>query len=233
MRGRPLIAVLFVQMLVTGCTPSIDRSGADAAPAGSPARSTASPAPSQTSSPPSGGAAPSGTPTRTPRQSGTTSGAGQPGSEIRRTDWPDVTIGNLRFCGGDATVRFRNGTNGFDIPCTILPYGARPFYADFIAEEPANAPATEDALVLVELGNPGAARRQALVPVQLADGNPPRYAWPVIAGDQPSPSGDRAMTFLSYRVVNGLVEAKVRRLDGGTETRRWRRVDGAGNWERF
>ena len=58
-------------------------------------------------------------------------------------------------------MTFRNGSNGFDIPCTILPGGAQPVYAEFVVEEPANEPSTEDALVLVELGNPGAARRHA------------------------------------------------------------------------
>ncbi|MDO3703221.1 hypothetical protein Q3W71_16230 [Micromonospora sp. C28SCA-DRY-2] len=156
-------------------------------------------------------------------------------SEIRRTDWPNAAIRNLAFCGeSDRTVTFRNGSNGADVPCRILPGGARPVYAEFVVEEPANAPSTEDALVLVELGNPGAARQQALVPVQLSDGGRGRYAWPVIKGDPPSAAGDRMMTFTSYRVLpGGIVEATVRRLDGGTETRRWRKADGSGNWERF
>ncbi|MFF0470994.1 hypothetical protein ACFYPX_26595 [Micromonospora zamorensis] len=96
------------------------------------------------------------------------------------------------------------------MPCRILPGGARPVYAEFIVEEPANAPSTEDALVLVELGNPDASRRQALVPVQLADNGRNRYAWPVILGDASSPAGDRVMTFVSYRVVGQNVEATVR-----------------------
>ncbi|MBQ0989529.1 hypothetical protein PSH03_002766 [Micromonospora sp. PSH03] len=57
-------------------------------------------------------------------------------------------------------------------------------------------------------------------------------AWPVILGDDSSPLGDRVMTFVSYRVVGEDVQATVRKLDGGTETRRWRRADGSGNWER-
>lgn len=143
-------------------------------------------------------------------------------------------IRGLKFCGeSDDSVSFRNGSNGLDVPCRILPGGARPVYAEFIVEEPANAPSTEDALVLVELGNPDAARRQALVPVQLADNGRNRQAWPVILGDDSSPTGDRVMTFVSYRVVGENVEATVRKLDGNTETRRWRKADGSGNWERY
>ncbi|MET8463144.1 hypothetical protein [Micromonospora zamorensis] len=41
------------------------------------------------------------------------------------------------------------------------------------------------------------------------------------------------MTFVSYRVVGQNVEATVRKLDGNTETRRWRKADGSGNWERY
>ncbi|WP_433112777.1 hypothetical protein [Micromonospora sp. CA-246542] len=119
------------------------------------------------------------------------------------------------------------------MPCKILPGGARPVYAEFVVEEPANAPSTEDALVLVELGNPDAARRQALVPVQLAEDGRGLNARPVIQGDAPSASGGQVMTFTSYRVVDEHVEATVRRLDGGSETRRWRKVNFAGDWERF
>jgi hypothetical protein len=140
----------------------------------------------------------------------------------------------LRFCGeSDDVVQFRNGSNGFDIPCRILPGGARPVYGEFLVEEPANAPVREDALVLVELGNPGAARQQALVPVQVAYDGRTREAWPVIEGDPSSPSGDRVMTFTSYRIEDFTVVATVKRLDGKTETRRYRLAGMYGPWERF
>lgn len=234
MRGKLLSGVMLTLTFVAGCTSSVDRVGGEAAPAGSPAGS-ASPstpgAPAPTSSGPSAPATRSSTPESPVTR---TSGPATQESEIRRTNWPNAVIRNLKFCGeSDDSVSFRNGSNGFDVPCKILPGGARPVYAEFIVEEPANAPSTEDALVLVELGNPDAARRQALVPVQLADNGRNRYAWPVILGDDSSPSGDRVMTFVSYRVVGQNVEATVRKLDGNTETRRWRKADGSGNWERY
>lgn len=234
MRGKLLSGVVLTFTFVAGCTSSVDRVGGEAAPAGSPAGS-ASPltpgAPAPTSSGPSAPATPSSTPEAAVTR---TSGPATQQSEIRRTNWPNVVIRNLKFCGeSDDSVSFRNGSNGFDVPCTILPGGARPVYAEFIVEEPANAPSTEDALVLVELGNPNAARRQALVPVQLADNGRNRYAWPVILGDKSSSSGNQVMTFVSYRVVGQNVEATVRKLDGGTETRRWRKADGSGSWERY
>ena len=230
MRTRPLITALLVPMVLTGCSAPIDRSGAEAGPAGSPsARASSSPSQASSSKPSATGS--TGTPTRAADP--TASGARRPGTQIRRTDWPDAVIRNLGFCGEvGGTVRFRNGSNGNDIPCTILPNGARPVYADFVAEEPANAPATEDALLLVELGNPGAARQQALAPIQLGYDGRTLEAGPVIKGDQPDATGTRVMTFLSYRVVGGHVEATVRRLDGRTETRRWRGI-GGGAWERF
>ncbi|WP_330466524.1 hypothetical protein [Micromonospora zamorensis] len=234
MRGKLISGVVLTLTIVTGCTSSVDRVGGEAAPAGSPAGS-ASPstpgAPAPTSSGPSAPATRSSTPEAAATR---TSGPATQESEIRRTNWPNAAIRNLRFCGeSDDSVSFRNGSNGLDVPCRILPGGARPVYAEFIVEEPANAPSTEDALVLVELGNPDASRRQALVPVQLGDNGRNRYAWPVILGDDPSPAGDRVMTFVSYRVVGQNVEATVRKLDGNTETRRWRKADGSGNWERY
>jgi hypothetical protein len=234
MRGKLISGVVLTLTFVTGCTSSVDRVGGGAAPAGSPAGS-ASPstpgAPAPTSSGPSAPATRSSSPEAAATR---TSGPATQESEIRRTNWPNAVIRNLRFCGeSDDSVSFRNGSNGLDVPCRILPGGARPVYAEFIVEEPANAPSTEDALVLVELGNPDASRRQALVPVQLADNGRNRYAWPVILGDDSSPTGDRVMTFVSYRVVGQNVEATVRKLDGNTETRRWRKADGSGNWERF
>lgn len=231
MRGKLLPGVALTLTFVAGCTSSVDRVGGEAAPAGSPAGASPSTpgAPAPTSSAPSAPAS-----TSTPGAAVTrTTGPATQTSVIRQTDWPDAVIRNLKFCAEADPVRFRNGSNGLDVPCRILPGGARPVYAEFIVEEPANAPSTEDALVLVELGNRDAARRQALVPVQLADNGRDRYAWPVILGDDSSPSGNQVMTFVSYRVVGQNVEATVRKLDGGTETRRWRKADGSGNWERY
>ncbi|MEU8181331.1 hypothetical protein AB0B85_00305 [Micromonospora sp. NPDC049044] len=232
MRGKLLVGTALTVTFVAGCTTSVDRVGGDAAPAGSPSGS-ASPSVSTAPTTASSGAPTTGSPT--PDAPGTsTSGPAAQVSEIRRTDWPNAVIRKLDFCGeSDDSVAFRNGSNGFDVPCRILPAGARPVYGEFIVEEPANAPSTEDALVLVELGNPNAARRQALVPVQLSDNGRGRYAWPVIKGDAPGSSGAQVMTFVSYRLVGQNVEATVRRLDGGTETRRWRKADGSGNWERY
>ncbi|MEU7919579.1 hypothetical protein [Micromonospora zamorensis] len=234
MRGKLISGVVLTLTFVTGCTSSVDRVGGEAAPAGSPAGS-ASPstpgAPAPTSSGPSAPATRSSSPEAAATR---TSGPATRESEIRRTNWPNAVIRSLEFCGeSDDSVSFRNGSNGLDVPCRILPGGARPVYADFVTEEPANAPKTEDALVLVELGNPDAARRQALVPVQLSYNGKERYARPVILGDDSSPTGDRVMTFISYRVVDQSVQATVRKLDGSTETRRWRTIDFAGNWERY
>lgn len=236
MRYGTLTSMALSLTIVTGCTPATERLDGDAAPAGSASPSASAADPSASSAAATGSPRPSGSASRTgPTASATpTSGSGAQPSGIRRTDWPNAVIRNLRFCGeSDDSVRFRDGSNGFDVPCTMLPGGSRPVYAEFVVEEPANAPSTEDALVLVELGNPGAARRQALVPVQLSEDGRGLYAWPVIQGDAPSADGGQAMTFTSYRVVGEHVEATVRRLDGGSETRRWRKADGSGNWERF
>ncbi|WP_328653619.1 hypothetical protein OG598_07065 [Micromonospora sp. NBC_00330] len=234
MRGNLLVGAMLTLTFVAGCTSPVERVGGDAGPAGSPSTGAS---PSASSAPATGSAGPSAPATRsaTPSAPATrTSRPAAPVSEIRRTNWPNAVIRDLKFCGeSDDSVVFRNGSNGLDIPCRILPNGARPVYADFLTEEPANAPSTEDALVLVELGNPDAARRQALVPVQLSYDGRERYARPIILGDNSSPSGDRVMTFVSYRVVGQDVQATVRKLDGGTETRRWRTVDFAGNWERY
>jgi hypothetical protein len=232
MRGKLLVGAALTVSFVAGCTPSVDRVGGDAVPAGSPSgRASPSTTAASTTASPSAPATDSPTPGAPATR---TSGPAAQVSEIRRTNWPNAVIRKLDFCGeSDDSVAFRNGSNGLDVPCRILPGGARPVYGEFIVEEPANAPSTEDALVLVELGNRDAARRQALVPVQLSDNGRGRYAWPVIKGDQPGSSVDQVMTFVSYRLVGQNVEATVRKLDGGTETRRWRKADGSGNWERY
>ncbi|MFG1867095.1 hypothetical protein [Micromonospora arborensis] len=217
MRDELLIGMALSLTFATGCTSSTDSLGGDAAASGSSSGSGSLTSPSASSASATG-----------------TSGSGAETSGIRQTDWPNAVIRKLSFCGeSDDSVTFRDGSNGFDVPCRILPEGAQPVYAEFIVEEPANAPSTEDALVLVELGNPNAARRQALVPVQLSDDGTSRYAWPVILGDDSSASGDQAMTFISYQVVGEHVEATVRNLDGSTENRRWRKYNGSGNWERY
>ncbi|MEV7327571.1 hypothetical protein [Micromonospora sp. NPDC093244] len=247
MRARLLAGVLSGLTILAGCSSPIDRLGGDAAPAGSPRGTATLSQPSASSAPVPGATEPSasttdGSRTGTPVARSATPGAPTPGtpragvqaSDIRETDWRNAVISNLGFCGAPGeTVTFRDGSNGYDIPCTMLPGGAQPVYAEFVAEEPANAPSTEDALVLIELGSPDAARQQALVPVQLSDDGRGRYAWPIIKGDRSSSTGAQAMTFLSYRVVGQSVEATVRTLDGSTETRRWRKADGSGNWERY
>ncbi|MFF0151687.1 hypothetical protein [Micromonospora sp. NPDC005203] len=225
MRGRLLVGVVLTLTFVGGCTSPFDRVGGDAAPAGSPSASV-SPTPSDPAS-----TTPSPTAPASPTPATRTTGPAKPLSEIRRTDWPNAVIGNLKFCGGsDDTVRFRNGSNGAPVPCRILPGGARPVYAEFVVEEPANAPSTEDALILVELGDPGSRRAQALVPVQLSYNGKERNAWPYIVGDSDGP--DEIETFISYRVVDQDVQATVRKLDGSTEKRQWRKADGGGRWER-
>ncbi|RKN31557.1 hypothetical protein D7044_14625 [Micromonospora musae] len=153
---------------------------------------------------------------------------------IRETHWRNANVRLLPFCGeSDDVVAFRDGSNGHDIPCRILPGGARPVYGEFLVEEPANAQSREDALVLVELGNPGAARQQALVPVQLGSDGQTLEAWPVIRGDAPSAAGDKMMTFTSYRLAGQTVVTTVKRLDGKTENRRYRQAGMYGPWEQF
>jgi hypothetical protein len=196
--------------------------------------------PIATASPPPTTSGPTG-PSGSASGGATASQPATPGSDrssrpgqIRQTDWSNAYIRGLDFCGEvDDGVQFRNGSNGLDIPCVILPGGARPVYAEFLVEEPANRPATEDALVLVELGNQSGARQQALVPVAISADGRTLVAWPVIEGDRPSPMGNQVMTFTAYRVEQGTVVATVTRLDGTAETRRYRQGGMFGPWERF
>ena len=208
------LSVLGVLLILSGCAAGQPSVPASSGPASSGPASSAPPTVS--SAPPA--------PT-----------SAQARDDIRDTDWRDATVRDLDFCGvTDAEVTFRDGTNGFDIPCLMLPGDARPVYADFLTEEPANAPKTEDALLLVELGNPGAARQQALVPVQLGDDGRTLNARPAIEGDEPSPAGDQVMTFTAYRVEDdNTVTATVRTRAGRTETRRYRQADGTPTWERI
>ncbi len=223
--------------VLAGAAASVAAMAAVAGIASLPDAHTTPVAPPSPPSPPasaSGPAAPPSTGAATPPPS--TPGSARTGrpSQIRQVDWRNASIQGLDFCGeNDDVVQFRNGTNGNDIPCVILPAGARPVYAEFLVEEPANRPATEDALVLVELGNQDAARRQALVPVAVAADGRALIAWPVIMGDEPSPMGDKVMTFTAYRVEQNVVVATVKRLDGTVETRRYRQGGMFGPWERF
>ena len=230
MRTKSLLGIVLALAVTAACT-SPERLPGDAAPAGAPGpggTATASVVPSAAPAEPTAPA------TSAMPGGATASSRGNGRSDIRRTDWRNVTVQGLTFCGeADDVVRFRNGSNGFDIPCRILPDGARPVYGEFLVEEPANAPLREDALVLVELGNPDAARQQALVPIQVGSDARTREAWPVIKGDPASAAGDRVMTFISYRIEGQTVMTTVKRLDGKTETRRYRQAGAYGPWERF
>ena len=109
----------------------------------------------------------------------------------------------------------------------MLPGGARPVYAEYLTEEPANSPATEDALILLECGSDG--MDQALIPVGLGSGQA-RNAVGFIRADPPTGPGER-MTFTAYAVERGTIVTTVRKPGGGTETRRYRFAGGT-TWER-
>ena len=159
-------------------------------------------------------ASPSATPSRT--------------STIRTTDWANVTLNNLGFLSlGDTEFRDGRASSGANT-CTMLPGGARPAYAEYLTEEPASAPVTEDALILVECGSDG--MDQALVPVQLGFDQRARNAVGFIKADRPTGPGQR-MTFLSYGVDRGQIVTTVRKTDGTQETRRYRFAGGT-TWER-
>ena len=149
-------------------------------------------------------------------------------SVIRTTDWPNVKLVGLDFMSlGD--LQFRNGraSSGAN-NCTMLPGGAKPAYAEYLAEEPASAPVTEDALILIECGSDS--MDQALVPVQLGFDQKTRQAVGFIKADRPTGPGKR-MTFLSYGVEGRQIVTTVRKTDGTQETRRYR-VAGGETWER-
>jgi hypothetical protein len=211
---------------LTGCVASPTRLDGQASPAGittpavSAAPSTATAPPVATSPSPSR----DGTPDPVPGRTGTT-------SVIRGTDWPDVNLrgvsfldlGDLRFRGGEVTA----GTSR----CVMLPGGARPAYGEYLTEEPADSPVTEDALVLVECGQEenangagGNERVQALVLVQLGHDQKTRNARGHIRADD-------AMTFLSYRIDGEDIVTGVRTAGGRTENRRYRFAGGS-TWER-
>ena len=128
--------------------------------------------------------------------------------------------GEIAFTHGKAAQGAEN--------CNMLPGEARPHYADYLAEEPASSPATENALVLIDCGSD--MQQQMLVPVQLGYDQKTRQAVGVIKADPP-PRPGKSMTFTSYRVVKGVIVAEVRKADGSTETRRYR-FGGGNTWDR-
>ncbi|MBB3100937.1 hypothetical protein FHR83_008664 [Actinoplanes campanulatus] len=86
-----------------------------------------------------------------------------------------MDFGDTRFRGGTAS----SGANN----CTMLPGSAQPAYAEYLADEPADSPVTEDAVVLVECGSDG--MDQALIPVKLAYDQKSRNAVGFIKADPP------------------------------------------------
>jgi hypothetical protein len=110
----------------------------------------------------------------------------------------------------------------------MLPGGARPAYAEYLAEEPAESPITEDALVLIECGSDGL--DQVLVPVQLGFDQTTRQARGLVRADRPA-GPDKRMTFLSYSVRDSVIVTTVRKTDGSRETRRYR-FGGGQSWDR-
>lgn len=214
-----LLAVTVGLIVLAGCSSDPDKADGDAGPAGGPAASSAPPSPA-------GG---NGTGTGTTGTGANQGGGGTGGSsEIRKTDWANLTIKSLGFLGvGDVTFRGGKAT-AEHISCTMLPGGAKPAYAEFIAEEPANAPSTEDAVVLIECGSD--AMQQALVLVQLASDQRTRQRAGLIEAEIP-PTATGRMTFVSYSVDKGTVATTIRRPDGGTEARRYQH-NGGSNWGR-
>jgi hypothetical protein len=221
MRAFPIMIAALGLCALTGCTASPERLDGQATPAGvrSPTVS-AVPSVARTASSPSPGTAgaastvPAGT-------SAPTSGGSTPASIIRRTDWANVNLhsvgfmdlGDLRFRDGEATTETNH--------CTLLPGGARPAYGEYLAEEPADSPVTEDALVLIECGLDD--RLQALLPVKLGFDQKTRYAAGFIQGDR--------IRFLSYRLDGESIVTTVRTTAGNTETRRYQFAGGT-TWER-
>ena len=128
---------------------------------------------------------------------------------------------------GDTVFRDGRASSGAN-NCTMLPGGVRPAYAEYLTEEPASSPVTEDALILIECGSD--AMDQALVPVQVGFDQRTRHAVGFIKAYRPTGPG-RRMTFLSYGVDRGEIVTTVRKADGTEETRRYRFAGGT-SWER-
>ncbi|GAA0586368.1 hypothetical protein GCM10010172_84570 [Paractinoplanes ferrugineus] len=211
-------------LALTACTDGPQSVAGDAGPVNAPPTSAS--AALRTAVPPSTAppstTAPSTAPPSAAKPSPSTRGGG-----IRGTDWSSVTLADLRQYGD---VTFKNGKASIGADnCTMLPGGARPYYAEFLAEEPANSPITEDAVVLVACGSD--TQQQMLVPVKLGYDRRTRQTMGSIPAD-PQPGPGRPMTFTSYSVRNGVIVTTVRKTDGGTETRRYR-FDGGTSWERF
>jgi hypothetical protein len=211
MRAKSLVLAILGLAVATGCE-RVEKVPGEAAPVGTPAE-TVSPV----------------TATTTPGGGGATTAAGTAGggAAIRGTDWRNVTLSRVTFMDL-GTVQFRNGEAhlGYD-NCFMLPGNTQPVYGHLISEEPASAPAAEDALVVIECG--GDAMLQSLIPIQ-ADGNK-RVAVSFIEADRVSGRG-RQMTFVSYRIESGgTVVTTVKQPDGRTETRRygW----GGNGWDRL
>ncbi|GIE90146.1 hypothetical protein [Actinoplanes regularis] len=219
MRTLPLVAIALTVTALTGCTEAGPKSvTGDAGPAGSPPPVVTA-IPSSPSSSPSATASTTGKPTATSTAS--------PADGIRGTDWDNATLTNLGTYG---EMRFKNGkaTKGANT-CTMLPGGAKPFYADYITEEPANAPSVEDALVLVECGSD--AYEQMLMPAHLTSERNVWWAAGGVIKADPPPGPGKRMTFVSYRVENETIVTTVRKPDGSTQVRRYR-YDNI-RWERF
>jgi hypothetical protein len=225
MRIRSLVITALGLAVLTACTATPEKVGGEAGPAGSPFRTpgvTASASATVSAGPSASDRAT--VPVKSSRPAGSSAS-----SKIRRTDWDNVTLAGLDHMGF-ADARFRNGTatSGAN-SCTMLPGNARPAYAEYLTEEPADSPVTEDALILIECGSDG--KDQVLVPVKLAFDQKTRVAMGLIRADLPT-GPDNRMTFTSYSVQRSVIVAGVRRTDGSRETRRYR-FDGGRNWERI
>ena len=235
MRIPPLVLTALSFSLLTACSSGPDKVAGDAGPAGAP-RPTTRAISAVTSDPirtPGTTAPATSRPAATTPAAGatgTTGTTGTPGatSTIRRTDWAEVNLAGLAFLGfGDADFRGGKASSGAN-NCTMLPNGIRPAYGEYIAEEPASSPVTEDALVLVDCGSDGL--QQALVPVKLGFDGKTREAIGFIPADTPTGPGQR-MVFMTYAVRDGGIVTTVRKADGTRETRRYRSGGGT-RWER-
>ncbi|MET0426616.1 MAG: hypothetical protein ABW046_22305 [Actinoplanes sp.] len=223
MRALPLILVALPLAALTACAdPGPVSVAGEAGPAGSPSTraGTVPVTPSVTpgSTPPSTPAAPS----VTPSSSRPAAGKGP----IRDTGWADVTLAGL-WQYGKVTFKDGKAASGPD-NCTMLPSGARPAYAEFLTEEPADSPVTEDALILIECGSD--MQQQLLVPVKVGFNQKTREAIGFIRADAPK-GPDNRMTFTSYTVQGETIVTTVRKTDGSKETRRYRFAGGTA-WER-
>ncbi|MBQ1051881.1 hypothetical protein KBX50_25895 [Micromonospora sp. C51] len=233
MRARTLLIAAIGVSLLAGCTSRPNNVGGAAGPAGTPSATATVTAPTSVPGTPSATATvtPPASVPRTPSPTATKpAGSTSPKPRgIRATDWANVRLGGVSFMDlGDITFRNGRASSGAN-NCVMLPGGARPVYAEYLTEEPANSPITEDALILIECGSD--AMDQALIMVQLGYDQKERRAVGVIEADPPSRPGER-MTFLSYAVEQQVIVTTVRRADGTQETRRYR-FNGGNNWGQF